>query len=491
MRGFGEGWVLSGWALGLVLLLCGSASANVPVGPEQRGEAFAEAMRGGQAALQAFARTHLAAGQSAADAAPKFAERMQAMLVELGAVERHWVQGVNDRLVFVFLRHAGSGGWKNYQFRVLPQAQGRLQLVFRADAIEPLARPSAPLDSEEARQHLQALVQRLGAEQAFSGVAAVAERGREVFLHIQGLADASRQTPVQRGSVFGMASGSKLFTAVAVLQLVQRGRIDLKRPLSAYLPDFPDRGFAQRTRIEQLLTHTAGAGNYWDEEYDRQRSEITETAQMLPHVLRRLDANTAGRYVYSNSGYLLLGLVVESVSGLPFHAYVHRHILKPAGMQHTGYPLREELPPTFAYPYLPEWEAGAAQPDRPRSAPIGGRGTAAGGAVTTLDDMLRFAQALSQHRLLDARHLDLLTQATVPVGAGAQHQGLGAAIDLARGVRSFGHGGRAPGTHFDLRLYPERGAVLVVMSNLDTIAGAEIASALDHLVRNSVAADRD
>lgn len=94
------------------------------------------------------------------------------------------------------------------------------------------------------------------------------------------------------------------------------------------------------------------------------------------------------------------------------------------------------------------------------------------------------AAALRSGRLLDRPHLDLLTRTQVPAGAPGQSYGCGAMIDTTRGVASYGHGGQARGTYFDLRIYPDLDTVLVVMSNYDTIAGPEIASALDHLVRN-------
>lgn len=224
-----------------------------------------------------------------------------------------------------------------------------------------------------------------------------------------GLADAPKQLPVSRDSRFTMASGSKMFTAVAILQLAQAGKLKLSDPLAQHLPDFPNQDFARRATLHQLLTHTAGAGNYWDEAYEKAWGEITTLRQMLPFVIPHLEAKAPAEFSYSNSGFLLLGLVV--------------------------------------------------------------------------DDLLRFADALSAGKLLDPAHLALLTQAHVSQGPPDSAYGYGTFVETKNGVRSFGHGGRAPGVQFEFKIYPQLDTVLIVMSNYDTIAGPELATSLDGLIR--------
>jgi CubicO group peptidase (beta-lactamase class C family) len=281
-----------------------------------------------------------------------------------------------------------------------------------------------------------------------------------------------------------MASGSKMFTAVAILQLAQRGRLSLTDPLARHLPGFPNAGFAQRATIHQLLTHTAGAGNYWDDAYEREWGSITELRQMLPFVLTHLGAAAAGEFSYSNSGYVLLGLVIEAVSGMGYYDYVRKHVLEPAGMASTGFPVRTEATPDHALPYEPEMDAGAVKPGVYVPVTLGARGSSAGGASTTVDDVLRFVDALRGGVLLDPAHLDLMTRGHVRYGGPDSWYGYGTIVERVRGVSSWGHGGMARGTQFELKVYPERDAVMVVMSNYNTIAGPEMASALDHLVRN-------
>jgi CubicO group peptidase (beta-lactamase class C family) len=473
------------------LILVASSSTGAAAEPvetllRQRAEAFVAALNANdRAALEAFARDHLESGIARAGRAGRFAERMLETRVELGAIERHSVQVLRGgALVFVYCKHAKGGAWQNYQFRVAAADAHRLQLVFRAVAIEPVEPPDAALASAETRRWLDGLESRLEAQQPFSGVAVVRSRGTEAFRVVKGVADAAKSLPVTRDTRFGMASGSKMFTAVAILQLAQAGKLSLTDPLVKHLPRFPNQDFAKRATIHQLLTHTAGAGNYWDDAYEKEWDRITELPQMLPFVLAHLEASPPTEPSYSNSGFILLGLVVEAVSGQSYYDYVRKHVLDPAGMRATGFPVRGDSTPGAALPYEPEMDAGAVKPGVYVPVTLGARGSSAGGASTTVDDLLRFVEALRGGVLLDDAHLELMTRGHVPYGGVDSWYGYGTIVDKDRGVLSWGHGGMARGTQFELKVYAERDAVLVVMSNYNTIAGPELASALDHLVRN-------
>lgn len=479
-------------ALGLVLLLTlaaplRAADGDAPTVPlAARGEAFVAAFNApGDEALTAFVRDHLERRAWAAGYAPKFIESVRRELDVHGPIAAHQVRVLNDgKLVFVLARRAKSGVWLNYQFRVHPEDENRLQLVFVSLAVEPIERPETPLDSSATRAWLDRFVDSMSTQQPFSGVAYVGRDGREIYSLARGMAIAETGEKMTRATRLNMASGSKLFTAVAILQLDQAGRLALDSPLSAYLPDFPDREWAASVTLRQLLTHTAGAGDYWDEEYERSWRAITTTAQFLPHVLRHLRASPLGEFRYSNSGFLILGLVIEAVSGESYYDYVRRHIFEPAGMTATGYPLRSKREPGVAGAYRPEIQAGAAVPDSYVPVELGERGSAAGGAATTVDDLLRFVRALEAGRLLDEARFREMTRPQVAMGgSGGESYGLGTMIRERDGVVSWGHGGTARGTHFDLAVYPGPRVVTLVMSDYDTVGGYELTQALDDLVR--------
>jgi CubicO group peptidase (beta-lactamase class C family) len=481
-------------SLSLLSGLCLAAASPPPASPPEsldallhrRAEAFVAALNAqSDQAMGAFARDHLESRLAREGLTARFVATMREDVAEMGRVEKHTARILQDgKLLFVYTQRAASGAWLNYQFRVLPDDGNRLQLVFRATAVEPMERPSTPLASRESQEWLRKFLTALEKQQPFSGVAFVRTAGKDVYSLAEGLADASSRTPITPASRLNMASGSKMFTAVAILQLAQAGKLGLSDPLIKFLPSFRNQEFARRATIQQLLTHTAGAGDYWDAAYEKHWGSITETSQMLPFVLNHLGDSPAGTFAYSNSGFILLGLVVEAVSGMSYSDYVQKHIFAPAGMTATGYPLRSRHDKNVALPYEPAMSAGAVKPGVYLPAELGERGTAAGGASTTGEDMLRFAAALQDGRLLDKAHHELMLQPREPFAGKDSWYGDGVIIEKKRGVLSYGHGGMGPGTQFEFKIYPGLDTAMVVMSNYNTIAAPEIASALDDLIRN-------
>jgi CubicO group peptidase (beta-lactamase class C family) len=457
----------------------------------QRGAAFVAAVNApGEDALAQFVRDHLERRVVAEGLTPRFVAAVRRDFAMLGPIDRHMVQVLRDgALVFVLARRATTGAWQSFQFRVVAAEEHRLQLVFVAVAVEPMARPGTPIEAVETRAWLDRFMATMEVQQPFSGVALVVCGGKEVYSLVRGVAVAERNEQMGRGTRLGTASGSKLFTAVAVLQLAQAGKLSLESKLIEVVPSFPDREYAAAVTVRQLLTHTAGAGDYWDETYERGWHAITETPQLLPHVVRHLRETPVGEFSYSNSGYAILGAVIEAVSGETYFEYVRKHVFAPAGMSATGYPLRSKREAGVARAYLPEWQAGAVRPGVYLPAALGERGSAAGGAATTAEDMVVFVRALAGGRLLEPAWFRRMIEPQVADGTAADTwYGLGPAIDKQRGVLSWGHGGAGPGTQFELRVYPERDVVMAVMSNYDTIAAHELAVAVDDIVRGGGAA---
>jgi len=488
----------SAWCAGVFcLILFGTRTSADDVGLERRlvarGEAFVAAMNApGDEALAAFAREHVESRVATSGATGRFVEAVRRDFAEKGPITHHALRVIDGgRLLFVYAQRAKSGAWQCFQFRVLHDDDDRLQLVFVSIAVEPQERPKSAVDAPETRIWLDRYVAELEKQQPFSGVVLLTRGGRELYSLVRGRASVGPDRPMTRQTELGMASGSKMFTAVSILQLAEAGKLSLDDTLAMRLPDFPRRDYAENVTLRKLLTHTAGAGDYWDDEYEKAWGGIVETRQMLPHVLRHLAPESLGRFQYSNSGFVLLGLVVEAVSGQNFYDYVAEHVFRPAGMKATGYPLRSQNDPQVARPYDASWSAGAVRPGVFVPVELGERGTAAGGAATTADDLVRFVRALGDGTLLDAASYRAMTSAQIPMSgpfgdaSPGQSYGFGTIVEERGGVVSFGHGGTAPGTSFEFKVYPASDTVLVVMSNYNTIAAHEIAGALDEIVRSS------
>ena len=318
----------------------------------------------------------------------------------------------------------------------------------------------------EALKAFQVYLDRAAAAGRFSGAALVAKNGKPVFTAVYGIADREKKIPNTLNTKFRIGSMNKMFTATAVLQLVQAGKINLSDPLGKYLPDYPNKDLAAKVTVHHLLTHTGGTGDFFGPEFDKHRLELRTLQDYVKlYGERGLAFDPGSRWEYSNYGFLLLGLVVEKASGQNYYEYVRDHIFKPAGMTST-----DSLPEdqTVADRSVGYTKMNGAKEWGPNVDTLPYRGTSAGGGYSTVEDLLAFANALESHKLLDAKYLDLLTTGKVETQGGGSKYGYGFGDEIsADGVRCFGHGGGAPGMNGDLKVCPQTGYVIAVLANLD------------------------
>jgi CubicO group peptidase (beta-lactamase class C family) len=310
----------------------------------------------------------------------------------------------------------------------------------------------------------------------FSGTVLVAKRGKILFSGAYGLADREKKIENKLDTQFRIGSMNKMFTAVSILQLVQAGKINLTDPLGNYIKDYPNREVAAKVTIHQLLTHTGGAGDIFGPQFDAHRLELrTLNDYMALYGKRAPEFEPGSRFSYSNYGMVLLGVVVERVSGQSYYDYVAEHVYKPAGMTLTGSEPESEAVPGRSVGYMQPDEGGAWTPNTPT---LPYRGSSAGGGYSTVGDLMKFADALMAHKLLDAEHTDLLITGKVEAGRGRMYA-YGFEDGRKDGNGAVGHGGGAPGMNGDLRIYPKSGYVVAVLSNLDPPAAQQVSSFLD------------
>jgi len=303
----------------------------------------------------------------------------------------------------------------------------------------------------------------------FAGAALVAKNGKTVFAQAYGLADREKKTSNTLKTRFRLGSMNKMFTAVATMQLVQSGKLDLKAPFGNYLTDYPNKDVASKVTIEHLLTHTGGTGDIFGPEFDKRRLELKTLRDYVSlYGQRALEFEPGSRWQYSNYGFLLLGVIVEKVSGQSYYDYVRDHIFKPAGMTATASEPEEQTVPERSVGYMRfgpgDW--------RPNNDTLPYRGTSAGGGYSTVEDLLRFATALQSHKLLNAQYTEMMT--TGKVDAGRDKYAYGFQESVNNGMRCFGHGGGAPGMNGELQICPASGYVIAVLANLDPPAASRV-----------------
>ena len=301
----------------------------------------------------------------------------------------------------------------------------------------------------------------------FAGAVLVARHGRVLLQDAWGRADRRSGTANTPATRFRIGSMNKMFTAVATLQLVEAHKLALDDPIGKHLPDYPNKEVASKVTVRHLLTHTGGTGDIFGPEFEQHRLALREHRDYLKlYGSRGLTHQPGARFEYSNYGFVLLGALVERVSGGSYDDYVGDHVFRRAGMTSTGSLPESVDVPNRAVGYMRSSPLGGAWVPNTKTLPW--RGTAAGGGYSTVGDLLRFAQALSSGTLISKA---TLAEATRPR---QQQYGYGFEVRGEGPLRSYGHGGGAPGMNGELRVFPQLGYVVVSPSNLDPPAASEL-----------------
>ena len=267
----------------------------------------------------------------------------------------------------------------------------------------------------------------------------------------------------------------KMFTAVSIMQLAQAGKLDLTAPVGRYLKDYPNAEIAAHVTIDNLLTHSGGTGDIFGPQFTAHRLELKDAEDYVTLYGVRAPLFAPGaRTEYSNYGFMLMGRIVEVVSGQSYDDYIADHIFAAAHMTATGN-LPETTPlPRRATGYMSRGgqlvSAADTQP---------WRGTPAGGGYSTVGDLAKFADALMANRLLDAAHTKLLTTGGV-TGPHGQLLRYDFGAQAGDGRRFFGHGGGAPGMNGELRIFPaepgHEAYTVVVLANRDPPVATGVAN---------------
>lgn len=308
---------------------------------------------------------------------------------------------------------------------------------------------------EELVKIVHGQVEAWAARDRFAGTVLIARNGAGLMERAWGLADRTNKKRNTIETQFRIGSMNKMFTSVAVLQLVQRGKLSLDGTIADYWPDYPNKDLASKVKIRHLLSHTGGTGDIFGPEFDKKRLELKTLADYVTlYGERPLAFEPGSRFAYSNYGFLLLGLLIEKASGKSYYDYVRESIYKPAGMTST-----DSLPETD---YVPDRSVGYLKGRKgwePNNTTLPWRGTSAGGGYATVRDLMQFADALRTGKLINHQ---LLAEATKPQSSNSNY-GFGF---QSNPDGSFGHGGGAPGMNGELRIYPN-GYVVAVLANLD------------------------
>lgn len=328
------------------------------------------------------------------------------------------------------------------------------------------------------------------ADQGFRGIIYIVRNNEVLRESVSGYADLPNQIPNTLETRFASASAGKVFVAVGILQLIEQGKLSLDDTLGKLL-DIDLHDIDPDIRVRQLLNHTSGIPDYFDEsvmdEYEELWTDfpnyrIRHNSDLLPLFINKPMMYPRGeRFQYNNTGYVVLAMIIEKISGLAFDEYLKRNVFSVCGMTSTGYYELDRLPARCADNYIWCEDTGDY---RTNIFSVDAKGTGAGGAFITVKDIVRFWNGLIQGRLLSAdTAAEMLSKQSGDGGDPEEgYYGYGVwIIDTLKGRDIPYFQGSDPGVSFISEYNPNNGIISVMVSNYGDNVWAEMKKVREEL----------
>jgi CubicO group peptidase (beta-lactamase class C family) len=357
-------------------------------------------------------------------------------------------------------------------------------LESHAAVLDSIVWPSTrPANDADAIATIERMVDRLTRGGGFSGTVYVTRGDSMLFVRGYGFANREDSIPNGEHTKFALASMGKMFTATAVLQLVQQGKLRLTDTLERVLPAYPNHERSSRITIAQLLQHSAGMGDMWSTPKKPVAGLTGALAQAAAVAYPPLAFEPGTRWSYSNEGYIVLAAVIEQVSGEPFLQYIQRHVFAPAGMTETVVTTGADyIVPHRAVGYRPAADdplgAGAL---RGNWTFLGDSAGGAGGGYSTVGDIARFGRALREGTLVSAALRDSMWTGRWDLpGYDGQRYGFASFVMPVGSRVAVGHGGGGTGSGMDngFKQFTDGSYQVVVLANWEAPAGGRLADAI-------------
>ena len=404
--------------------------------------------------------------------------------------EVHGVQDTTPDSATLLVKNKLTGEWDAVFVGVEPTAPYKIRGIGFRPPKPPASTSTKARNEKDIARELEAAVKKLVDADVFSGTVLLAKDGKPIFSGAYGTANKDFNVPNKLDTKFNLGSMNKMFTGVAIAQLVEKGKLSFDDPLSKFIPDFPDAESAKKIQIKHLLTHTAGLGGYFSKRYqDMSRANLRSVDDMMALAKQdeKLQFEPGTKWQYSNTGMLVLGKVIEIVSGQSYFDYVRENIYKPAGMLNTDSYELDRVNTNLAVGYDKQYtDNGIAWGNNIFMHVM--RGGPQGGGYSTVEDLLRFDQALRSGKLVSPAMFKTLT--TPKPELKSPNYGYGFGVDTQAGTA--GHSGGFPGINSELTMYLNSGWTAIVMSNYSR-AAQPVARKMESLIRqseNSIAANK-
>lgn len=335
----------------------------------------------------------------------------------------------------------------------------------------------------------------------FSGSVLVAEGGKVVLEYFSGKANRELDIPNSIDTKFNLGSANKMFTGVAIAQLVEAGGLSFQGHVGDYLPNYPNQIVREQVTIHHLLTHTSGLGGFIDTsrraEFLAARSQLKSISDVINLFKDKPLQYPIGELHYSPDGYEVLGAIIETVSGGNYYDYIRQHIYQVADMTNTdSYEIDPRNPRgdvAIGYTHRDPITDKMLEGDRFDNFGLNlFKGTASGSGYSTCRDLLKFTQALLGHKLLGSEMTEIVMTPKIKEGSmgnQTKYQGYGFQIFEIGNVVRVGHPGRFAGVNTRIDMYPKLGYSVIVLANYDPPSAFDIAEKATELITQNLSKD--
>jgi CubicO group peptidase (beta-lactamase class C family) len=305
------------------------------------------------------------------------------------------------------------------------------------------------------------------------GTALIAKKGQIIYKKAFGMANLELNIPMQPDNVFRIGSISKQFTAVAILQLMEQGKLGLQDDITKFIPDYPTHG--HKITIEHLLTHTSGIKSYTGMKDFEAISRLDKKPEELIAFFKNqpMEFAPGTKWNYNNSGYFLLGYIIEKVSGKPYPEYVEQNFFKTLGMTNSYYGSDSKVIKNRAAAYSKKEKEFVNAEPLSMTLPY-----AAGSLQSTVEDLYKWNQAIHSYKLVKKESLDKAFTPYVLSDGKKTDYGYGWSLGNIQGNPSIEHGGGIPGFLTMGIFLPKEDVFVAVFSNCDCNPPEEIATKL-------------